>query len=69
MQQFLEDIGELPAKYAVTMYDIYWETILDQMEPYPYVIPLMEYLRSHQIKIGVLFSDEMGKIVISYITP
>lgn len=54
MQLFLEQICQKPASGALELYDIYWDTILRQMEPYPYVIPLMQELKRNNITIGVL---------------
>ena len=54
MQAFLEETGEKPLKKALEMYDIYWNTMLEEMELYPYVRPLMSELKKRGIKIGIL---------------
>ena len=54
MQKFLEDMGLNPAKGALELYDVYWNSILDNMELFPYVLPLMKYLKEHNIRIGML---------------
>lgn len=54
MQKFLEDMGLNPAKGALELYDVYWNSILDNMELFPYVLPLMKYLKEHDIRIGML---------------
>ena len=54
MQKFLENMGQLPAKGAIELYDVYWNSILENMEPFPYVLPLMKYLKEHNIRIGML---------------
>lgn len=54
MQNFLEDVGVLPVKYALDMYEVYWGTMLETMRPYEYVIPLFEYLTENGVGIGIL---------------
>jgi len=54
MQAFLELLGEPPAKDAVGLYNVYWDRMLETMEPFPYVIPLMETLKRNDIGIAVL---------------
>jgi putative hydrolase of the HAD superfamily len=54
MQVFLEQIGRKPSEGALELYDMYWDTMLENMELYPYVLPLMEELRNRGITIAVL---------------
>lgn len=54
MQNICELAGKNPLKYAMTFYDEYWNTMLENMSLYDYVIPLMNELHSKGIKIGVL---------------
>ena len=54
MQKFLELIGERPAVYALDLYDVYWDTMLDKMMTYSYVIPLFNELKKNRIKIAIL---------------
>lgn len=54
IQSFLELIGEKPAIYALDLYNVYWDTMLANMIPFPYVIPLFIELKKKNIKIAVL---------------
>ena len=54
MQVFLENIGRLPASGALDLYDKYWDAMLEKMMLYPYVIPLMNFLRHNNIRIALL---------------
>lgn len=54
MQIFLEKIHSNPVEGALELYDIYWNTMLEQMEPFPYVTSLMKWLKQNNISIGVL---------------
>lgn len=54
MQTFLELIGRKPVTGALVLYDIYWDTMLETMEPFGQIFPLMEALRKRNIKIAVL---------------
>ncbi len=54
MQLFLEKLGYFPCEGALELYDIYWDTMLDTMQLFPYVIPLLKELRFSGIKIGFL---------------
>lgn len=54
MQRFLEIIGEKPALEAVALYDIYWNSMFENMRTFDYVIPLMERLKERKIMIGIL---------------
>ena len=54
MQLFLENINRNPVEDALGLYDRYWDTMLENMTLFPYVIPLMKYLKENGIKIGVL---------------
>lgn len=54
MQNFLELLGKPPVLYALEMYDIYWNTMLEKMERFDYVLPLFQWLKERKIKIGIL---------------
>jgi putative hydrolase of the HAD superfamily len=54
MQVFLERIDRKPTDGALELYDIYWDTMLENMELYPYVLPLMKELKNRGITIAVL---------------
>jgi len=54
MQLFLEKIGQNPVDSALDLYDVYWNTMLSNMELFPYVIRLMQQLKEEGIIIGVL---------------
>lgn len=54
MQKVCEMLGKNPCEYALKMYNLYWDTMLENMKLYGYVIPLFEYLRKKQIKIALL---------------
>lgn len=53
-QIFLEKIGQSPVKDALNIYNIYWDSMLENMQLYPYVLSLMKILKSKNIKIAVL---------------
>ncbi|EKQ50528.1 MULTISPECIES: HAD-IA family hydrolase [unclassified Clostridium] len=52
-QKTLESLGVNPIAYALEMYDIYWNTMLETMELNCGVIELFEYLKRNKIKIAV----------------
>lgn len=54
MQTFLESIARKPADGAIGLYDVYWDTMLENMHLFPYVLPLMKRLKEQGISIGVL---------------
>lgn len=54
MQGFLENIGRKPANGALELYDVYWNSMLDTMELFPYVKPLMNALQHKGILIAML---------------
>ncbi len=54
MQNFLEKSGKKPALYSLELYNVYWDAMLADMRPFPYVRPLFNYLSEKQIKTGVL---------------
>ena len=53
-QTFLELIGKSPVKYALKMYNLFWDTVLDNMVLYDYVLPLFIELKSRGIQIAIL---------------
>lgn len=54
MQTFLELICRRPAIHALELYDIYWDTMLENMKLYDYVLPLFRELSGNGIRIAVL---------------
>ena len=54
MQTFLESIGRKPVDGAIELYNVYWDTMLENMHLFPYVLPLMIKLKENKICIGVL---------------
>lgn len=54
MQNICEQAGENPLVYAMKFYDIYWDSMLDNMELFGYVLPLFECLHQKGITIAVL---------------
>ncbi len=52
-QRTLELLGLSSIKYALEMYDVYWDTFLDHMIVYDSVIPLFEDLKVNQILIAI----------------
>ena len=54
MQTLCELLDKNPIKYTKLLYDCYWDTMLDNMEMFDYVIPLFEEIKRRDIKIGIL---------------
>lgn len=54
MQGFLENIGRKPTNGALELYEVYWNSMLDTMELFPYVKPLMDELQNKGISIAML---------------
>lgn len=54
MENFLEIVGGKPAEQAMTMYDIYWDTLLGELTPFPYVQPLMKELSGMGVRTGII---------------
>lgn len=54
MQTFLELIGQKPAVYALELYNLYWDSMLETMQLYDYVLPLFWKLSHRGIRIAVL---------------
>jgi len=54
MQRFLEEIGASPVERALDLYNLYWNTILEDMQLFQYVLPLMEALKEKSVQIAVL---------------
>lgn len=54
MQNICEQKGKNPLIYALKFYDTYWNTILDNMVLFDYVMPLLDSLIEKGIKIGIL---------------
>ena len=52
-QKTLEILGVNPIAYALEMYDIYWNTLLDKMKLNNGVIEVFEYLKEKKIKIAI----------------
>lgn len=54
MQALCELRGESPLLYARKFYDIYWDTLLEQIRPFEYVHTLFDFLKAKKIEIGIL---------------
>lgn len=54
IQRFLELVGVSPVPYAFTMYEVYWNTVMNYMKLYDYVIPLFDWLKEREIRIAIL---------------
>ncbi len=54
MQLFLERIGCSPLDGSLDLYDLYWNTMLENMHAYSYVDELLKLLKESKIKIGIL---------------
>lgn len=54
MQNICEQMGKSPFEYAMKLYYCYWDTILELMRPFDYVMPLFKYLKDKGIKIAIL---------------
>lgn len=52
-QTFLEEMGNMDLTKAIEMYHIYWDTLLDVMEPEPGIIELVRDLRKRGITVGI----------------
>ena len=66
MQIFLEKIKCNPVDGALELYDVYWNTMLEQMKPFPYVISLMKWLKQNSILDdgdidAIVTSEEVGE--------
>lgn len=54
MQNICEQCGRNPFLYAMRFYDVYWNSVLNNMTTFEYVNPLFDELRNMGIKIGIL---------------
>lgn len=54
MQAVCERRKVNPLRHAMEFYDCYWDTMLREMQPYPYVRPLLAYLHGKGIEVAVL---------------
>lgn len=54
MQNVCEQLGKDPLKYALEFYNVYWDTMLREMELFDYVNPLIGSLRNRGIQTGIL---------------
>lgn len=52
-QCFLEQIGNTDYQKAMEMYHVYWDTLIEHMEPEPGLLSLLESLKGRGIKIGI----------------
>lgn len=52
-QCFLEQIGSTDYRKAMEMYHVYWDTILDVMEPEPGLLSLLAWLKGKGIRLGI----------------
>lgn len=53
-QTALELLGFPPIPLSMVLYNCYWDTMLDTMRPFTYVIPLLKDLRGRGIRVAVL---------------
>lgn len=54
MQIFSELIGVNAIEYSLSMYDLYWDTMLENMRLFDFVIPFLDYLKENKVKVGIL---------------
>lgn len=54
MQNICEQMRKNPMIYAIDFYNAYWDTMLENMQLFDYVEPLMNELKTYGIKIGIL---------------
>lgn len=54
MQELCELAKVSPLQYALPFYNVYWDAMLERMEPFPYVLPLFEELKTRRVQIGIL---------------
>ncbi len=54
MQNICEQEGKNPFLYAMKFYNVYWDTMLENMKLFNYVEPLIGELKKREIKIGIL---------------
>lgn len=54
MQRMLEIMKKNPISYALELYDVYWDVMLQEMMPFNYVMPFFEWLKKENIEIGIL---------------
>lgn len=54
IQTYQELSGRGSFKDVMTMYDLYWNTVIEQMSLFSFVMPLMKSLQMAGIKIGIL---------------
>lgn len=54
MQNICEQMNKPSAKYAMGFYNCYWDTMLEEMQLFPYVIPLVKALRERGCKVALL---------------
>lgn len=52
-QCFLEQIGSTDYGKALEMYHVYWDALIEDMEPEPGLLSLLRSLRERGIKIGI----------------
>lgn len=54
MQNICEQMEANPLIYAMKFYNCYWETMLEEMRPFDYVIPLFKKIHDKGLKIAIL---------------
>lgn len=52
-QCVLEQIGSTDYQKAMEMYHVYWDTLIEAMEPQPGLLPLLTRLKEQGMKLGV----------------
>ncbi|MGN1167361.1 MAG: HAD family hydrolase [Lachnospiraceae bacterium] len=54
MQNICEQVGKNPLVYAMEFYNCYWDAMLEEMQPFEYVLPLFQEYKKKDIKIAIL---------------
>ena len=52
-QALLEEAGQPYAPHALAMYDLYWSTLLERMEPYEGAADVLRVLKERGVRIGI----------------
>lgn len=54
MQDICEQISVNPLLHVMDFYNLYWDTLLEKMQLYPYVRPLLDLLKKRNIMAGII---------------
>lgn len=52
-QCILEQLGSTDYQKAMEMYHVYWDTVIEVMEPEPGLLPLLSRLKERGVKLGI----------------